>query len=127
VLVGGKGGARLYDMRHGFTVRRLLPRTEIADAEFSPDGSLVVGAGAGKNVRAAYVWGVRTGAPLLTFEHDGPVLTAAFSPNGRVIATGSADGTARLWDAATGVQLGAPFVHQPGTTRPDDVRLVSFS
>jgi WD40 repeat protein len=125
VFVGGEGGARLYDRTHGFHVLRLLPQTEIADAAFSPDGSMIVGAGTG-NDRAAHVWDVRTGAPLLTLEHDGPVLSVAFSPNGRLIATGSADGTARLWDAATGLQLGAPFVHQPGA-KGDDVRHVSFS
>src|SRR5207253_8660380 len=51
----------------------------------------------------------------------------AYSPNGRWIATGSEDTTARLWDAATGVQLGAPFVHQPGATTTAYVRHVSFS
>jgi WD40 repeat protein len=127
VLVGGEDGARLYDLRHGFAVRRLLPRTDIEDAAFSPDGSSVVAAGGGKNDHSAHVWDVRTGAPLLTLEHDGPVLTVAYSPNGRWIATGSEDKTARLWDAATGLQLGAPFVHQPGATTAAYVRHISFS
>jgi WD40 repeat protein len=34
--------------------------------------------------------------------HDGPVESAAFSPDGRRVATGSDDGTARIWDVATG-------------------------
>ena len=34
--------------------------------------------------------------------HTGPVNEMAFSPNGRLLATASADGTARLWDPATG-------------------------
>jgi WD40 repeat protein len=33
----------------------------------------------------------------------------AFSPNGQVLATGSFDGQVRLWDVATGQQIGGPL------------------
>jgi WD40 repeat protein/tetratricopeptide (TPR) repeat protein len=36
----------------------------------------------------------------------------AFSPDGKTVVTGSADGTARLWDAATGATLGVALAHQ---------------
>ena len=54
-------------------------------------------------------------------ESHGPVLSAALSPDGERIATGFADGTARLWDAATGQPLGTPFLHQ------ELVRSLAFS
>jgi WD40 repeat protein/tRNA A-37 threonylcarbamoyl transferase component Bud32 len=36
--------------------------------------------------------------------HDGPVMSMAFAPDGRLLATGSDDTSLRLWDAATGKQ-----------------------
>ncbi len=48
------------------------------------------------------------GGPL---EHlDG--LLRALSPDGRLVLTGSADRTARLWDAATGQPIGPPMEHR---------------
>lgn len=124
-FVGGKGGAALYDLKDGYKGRRLLPSSDIADAAFSPDGTLVAGAGGGKSDRVVHVWDVRTGAEVFALEHQGPVNTVAFSPSGQLIASGSDDGTARLWSAATGLQV-ASFSHQPGIRR-DDVIHVSFS
>ena len=37
--------------------------------------------------------------------HDGEVRASAFSPSGDQVATGSADGTVRLWDAHSGALL----------------------
>ncbi len=44
-------------------------------------------------------------------EHHGRVDNVLFRPDGRAILTGSTDGTARLWDAATGQPSGPPLVH----------------
>ncbi|MFC4121669.1 NACHT and WD repeat domain-containing protein [Nonomuraea zeae] len=50
----------------------------------------------------------RTGRGSISADTKG-VTAVAFSPDGSIIATGSDGGTARLWDAATRRQLGAPM------------------
>jgi WD domain, G-beta repeat len=41
--------------------------------------------------------------------NTGAVAAVAFGPDGNTLATSSADGTVRLWDVATGHQIGKPF------------------
>jgi WD40 repeat protein/serine/threonine protein kinase len=53
--------------------------------------------------------------------HTGPILAVAYSPDGQRIVTGSADKTARVWDANTGQE----FFPLEGHTEP--VRSVAFS
>jgi WD40 repeat protein len=44
--------------------------------------------------------------PVVTYRgHSGPVYTAAWSPDGRLIVSGGADHTAQVWEAATGNHL----------------------
>ena len=124
ILVVGNGGARLYDRAHAFRSRRLAPISRLADAAFSPDGRLVAGAGIGAD-HAAHVWDAQTGLQLYTLPHDDDVLSVDFSPNGRYLATGSKDGTARVWNVAGGLLL-ATFNH-PSGSRSNFVQMVSFS
>src|SRR2546427_3907116 len=42
---------------------------------------------------------------LFTLQHADLVNTVAFSPDGKRLASGSADGIVKLWDAATGQEL----------------------
>ena len=44
--------------------------------------------------------------------HDGAVMSAAFSPDGRRIVTASGDQTARIWDAATATPLAVLSGHE---------------
>jgi WD40 repeat protein len=44
--------------------------------------------------------------PVVTYRgHSGPVYTAAWSPDARLIVSGGADNTAQVWEAATGNHL----------------------
>jgi len=54
---------------------------------------------AGSNGKAAKVWDAATGRELLTLRcHGGDVLSVAWGPDGRRLATGSGDQTTKVWD-----------------------------
>ena len=54
--------------------------------------------------------------------HTSRVLSVAFSPDGKVLASGSADNSVRLWDVASHREIGSPL-----TGHTDAVNSVAFS
>jgi WD40 repeat protein/serine/threonine protein kinase len=66
---------------------------------FSPDGLLLLTAGGDE----AILWNLKTGQSGMRFARQGSVASAQFSRDGRWIATGSWDTTAKIWDAETGL------------------------
>jgi WD40 repeat protein len=91
----------------------------IHDAEFSPDGKLVVTAGWDKS---AGLWDAATGKRLRELRgHRGELWTATFSPDGRMVVTASGDRTARVWDVQNGNTIAKLRGHS------DQVICASFS
>ncbi len=79
---------------------------------YSPDGGRIVSCSGGflfekgKAVPEVKVWDAESGKELLSLSgHEGVVLSASFSPDGKKIFTSGRDKTMRFWDATTGKAL----------------------
>jgi WD40 repeat protein len=59
----------------------------------------------------AFGQGDRDKLPIFGVYHGAAIRECAFSPDGRYFATASDDGTTRVWDAATGAQIGKTLHH----------------
>jgi WD40 repeat protein len=89
----------------------------VQDVAFSPDGKLVAaaagvpGGGIGDPPTTpgeVTLWNRDTGKLLKKLVHPGSVQSAGFSPDGRWLVSGCADGFVRLWDMATLTHSPAP-------------------
>jgi hypothetical protein len=63
---------------------------------------------------------------LLGQQHQMKVSSVAFSPDGQMLATTGADGTTKVWDAATGQQILVPFNVTP-PARSSTVNSITFA
>jgi WD40 repeat protein/mono/diheme cytochrome c family protein len=78
------------------------PKDVVLGLAFSPDGTLAT-CGRDGLVR---LWDANTGKERRTLQdHGEPVLTVAFSPDGKRLASAGADRAVKVWDAASGACL----------------------
>jgi RNA polymerase sigma factor (sigma-70 family) len=104
------GQQRLWDVAACENPRRDSEgeRSNISALARSPDGRLFVAYDfrVGEGVDLARLWDVATGKEMWRLAGEKHIIPAAvFSPDGKVLATGSWEGPIRLWDAATGKEL----------------------
>jgi len=105
-----QGGDRLFtadretitqwDAATGTEITTLSGHTRsVFSAEFSPDGTMAATAGD----YAARLYNAATGALLHAFHgHTDRVTSVSFAPDAAHVATGSLDGTVRIWSTDTG-------------------------
>lgn len=89
-------GIWLYDVQTGKALKLLAGHTDVV---FSPNWQTF----AKKNGKTVELWDLRTVKLKITFEgHTANVISIAFSPDGKMIASGDYEGVIRLWDIDTG-------------------------
>jgi WD40 repeat protein len=116
------GGTLLWDLSGDLThetacLGHLTTRT----VAFAPDGKALAAVG-----NALHLWDVTAKTSKLRTKvrgHYGPVPGIAFSPDGKTLVSGGADGTVRLWDL-TGSE---PKARLPVRGHDDEVRAVALA
>jgi RNA polymerase sigma factor (sigma-70 family) len=103
----GYGPTILADLEAGKVTRPVFQPVEVHTCvALSPDGkTLAAGCQDAAGSFSVRLWDIATGKHLRQLQgHRGEVKRAAFSPDGKRLATGGADGALRVWDVATGEQ-----------------------
>ena len=103
--------------KHLSTLQGIDPDQEVFVA-LSPDGRRLAVATSGQTIQ---LWDKSSGRVLLTMDHDNSLSGVVFSSDGKRILTGSEEGSAWVWDAISGEQLGELTGHN------NAVRAIAFS
>jgi eukaryotic-like serine/threonine-protein kinase len=110
---------RVWDMATGDLLRTIHVEFEVQSAVFSPDGKTLA-VGGGPPFRAQSLGWIRlhaadTGEPIASLGSDlRAVSCLAFSPDGTRLASSSLDGSAAVWDIATGQRVVKLDAHRYG-------------
>ncbi len=81
----------------------------VADAVVGPDGTRVVAVGSAPE---AWLYDFDSQAALARLPHGGRVATAAFSADGKQLATGGLDRMVRFWNPHDGAPTGRTLLHE---------------
>jgi WD40 repeat protein/uncharacterized caspase-like protein len=97
---GGNASIDIWDLALGGVRHKISRDEEVTAVANSPDGrSVAIGNSDGK----VYVKNLFTGAVDLAIDaHDALVQTLTFSPNGQWLASGTSQGSIKLWERSTG-------------------------
>ncbi|MBC7228221.1 MAG: AAA family ATPase [Thermoflexales bacterium] len=129
LLASGSGDrtVKIWEVPSGRLLRTLSVQRPVISVAFSPDGRLLA---SGSRIGIVGVWEVASGYMLHTlgeqikqdrddeekhFVITPSLLGVAFSPDGRLLASGSADKTVKVWEVASGRLLHTLIGHKDWT------------
>ncbi|MCY7279168.1 MAG: AAA-like domain-containing protein, partial [Phormidesmis sp. CAN_BIN44] len=101
-------------------VRQLELQTYVNAIAFSPDSKLIATATVdtvnlnktGEDQITAKIWEIDSGRLISSLNQGNSVNALSFSPDGELIVTASADGTAQVWKTASGERMGQLLQHR---------------
>lgn len=133
------GLVSIYSTTSGERLARIEHEEQVTHVSFSPDSERIVTA---SDDDTAVIWNALTGERYFRLPHDtdryldvdsiesnNDVLHAEFSPDGTLLVTASANGTAAIWNAQTGERVHilehGDSVVRGASFSPDSTRLVT--
>jgi WD40 repeat protein len=121
LTIDAGGRAALWDARKGDKIRDfegIVRNKDFVISGISKDGrTIAVLDGGRESAERVIVWNATTGKRIgRPPGHDSTVTCIAYTPDGRMLISGSIDKTVRLWDATTGKPLRLMSAHKDAIT-----------
>jgi len=120
---GGSKTIELWDVATGTNITTFRSEQIVRAVAFSPDGKTVAAGSApwasdekGKTGRITLLDLATRKATATLNSHSWGVLSVAFSPDGRTLASGHAEGTVALWELPAAAASGPPPLSPPPVT-----------
>ncbi|KAJ9450678.1 Pre-mRNA-processing factor 19 [Diplonema papillatum] len=121
--------AHIYDYRENKRLVSITPNVQssFTSCQYHPDGLLVAVGTETAGSHSTFIWTGNDGkcTPLATKEEK-PVTSLSFSENGYWLATGSVDGTVRVWDLRKKQKVASLTFADSDPTRPTPCNKVLF-
>jgi WD40 repeat protein len=128
VTASGDGSVRLWDSDSGSLVFEPWRHSgEVLCVAISPEEDLVACGPCGPGRNKVELRNISTGAALdEAFSSRSPLQALAFSPNGKILATGTTNGVVQLWDTLSGRRRGRAL-QDPADSSNLSITALAFS